>query len=65
MNANEQRGRTRGVPRLRVVGGELGDEGHERRPPDPNGRGPQEWPRTEAYWAGRNRAARLSARLAA
>jgi hypothetical protein len=65
MSTNERPGRATGVPRLRVIGGEMWDEGHERRPPDPGPHGSREWLRTEAYWAGRNRAGRLSARLAA
>jgi hypothetical protein len=65
MSSNEQRERVAGVPQLRVVGSDVRDEGHERRPPDPTRQSRREWVRTEAYWAGRNRAGRLSARLAA
>ncbi len=66
MSANErQTGRAAGVPRLRVVGGDARDEGHEPLPLDPIRQARHEWLRTEAYWAGRNRAGRLSARLAA
>jgi hypothetical protein len=65
MDSNEQQERATNVPRLRVVGSETRDDGHERRPPDPTDQPRHEWLRTEAYWAGRNRAGRLSARLAA
>ena len=53
------------VPQLRVFAGEEEDEVGDRRPPDPSRQTHREWMRQEAYWAGRNRAKRLSARLVA
>ncbi len=65
MKNNEEQRRATGSPQLRVFRGEEKDESQERRPPNPTREARHEWLRTEAYWAGRNRAGRLSARLAA
>ena len=53
------------VPQLRVFSGEEADEASDRDLPDPIRQARREWVRREAYWAGRNRARRLSARLVA
>jgi len=65
MKTNEEPRRVGSIPQLRVFCGEETDESQERRPPNPTRDARREWLRTEAYWAGRNRAGRLSARLAA
>ncbi len=65
MKTKEEQRQARSIPQLRVFCGEEKDEGQGRRPPNPTREARREWLRTEAYWAGRNRAGRLSARLAA
>ncbi len=53
------------VPRLRVVGGEENDSDDVRTPPDLSGKERRDWEMNEAFWAGRNCARRISARLVA
>lgn len=54
-----------GVPQLKIFRGEEEGGADDRTPPDPGGPDRREWERTEAFWAGRNRAERISARLVA
>ncbi len=53
------------IPHLRVYWGDGDDEVGGRSPSDSAFQAQQEWFKKEAYWAGRNRAERLSARLVA
>ena len=54
-----------GVPQLRVFQGEEAHEVNDDRPLDSIHLERREWVEREAYWAGSNRAGRLSARLVA
>ena len=65
MTTDEEQLRETDVPRLRVFRGAEEDDGGDDRLPDPTSRAQREWARCEAFWAGRNRAKRLSARLVA
>jgi hypothetical protein len=53
------------TPQLRVFRGDEENEADDFRPPEPTGRTRREWLLKEAFWAGRNRARRFSARLVA
>ena len=53
------------VPPLRVFCGEEESQSEDHRPSEPAGRSRREWLEREVFWAGRNRARRLSARLVA
>ena len=65
MESNKEQMHATNVPRLRVFWGD-GDTGaDDHRPPKPSRQALREWTQREAFWAGRNRAGRFSARLAA
>lgn len=53
------------VPQLRIFRGEEETTSEDRTPPDPGGKAQHDWQESEAFWAGRNRAGRISARLVA
>jgi hypothetical protein len=65
MKADKEQPREPNVPQLRVFSGEEPSQDNNRLPPDPTPEMLREWIRREAYWAGRNRAGRHSARLVA
>ena len=65
MQSNEEQLHETGIPQLRVFWGEEASEVNDFPPPDPTCQARCEWLRQEAYWAGRNRARRFSARLVA
>jgi hypothetical protein len=65
MKTNEEPLGTRDLPRLRVCWGEEDSEVDDRQPPDNSPQGYSDWACVESYWAGRNRAGRRSARIAA
>ena len=50
---------------LRVFRGEEDGENQAPEPPDPTQQQREEWLQKEAFWAGRNRAGRISVRLVA
>jgi hypothetical protein len=53
------------VPPLRVFRGEEENQSEGHRPSEPTGHSQRQWLEREIFWAGRNRARRLSARLVA
>lgn len=62
---DEQRVPRTDVPELRVFWGTEENGGDDQPPPEPTRQTEREWMRREAFWAGRNRARRVSARLVA
>lgn len=65
MRANEEQEQETDIPQLKVFSGEEGGGGDDRPPTDPMHEARREWLGREAYWAGRNRAKRISTRLVA
>jgi hypothetical protein len=65
MKANEEHMHETDSPQLRVFWGEEEGKVDDRRPPDLSRQARRDWLRSEAFWAGRNRAGRHSARLVA
>ena len=65
MKTNEEQSHEIDLPQLRIFRGEEGDEVIDQSPTDPPPDGQAEWANVEEYWAGRNRAKRISARWAA
>jgi len=65
MGINQEQRRKTGVPQLRVFRGEDAGESGHHDPSDAARQARLKWARCEVYWAGQNRAARLSARLVA
>ena len=62
---NEEQSRETDTSQLRVFRGDEENETDDFRPPEPTRQTRREWMRREAFWAGRNRARRFSARLVA
>ena len=65
MTTREQELQRVDVPRLRVFRGAEEEDGDDDRLPDPTNDAQRQWAQREAFWAGRNRAKRVSARLVA
>jgi hypothetical protein len=62
---NEERLCETDTPQLRVFQEDEENQSDDFRPSEPTRPTRREWMRNEAFWAGRNRARRLSARLVA
>ncbi len=65
MKIHEIKEQNASVPFLRVYWGDGDDEAGGRSSSEMAFQNHQEWFNNEAYWAGRNRAERISARLVA
>jgi hypothetical protein len=65
MKTNQHELHTSGVTQLRVFRGDEADRTNGQRPSKPDNEPQRQWAQSEAYWAGRSPAGRLSARLAA